>query len=205
MIEKVDNEDMYQSIWEFSDNILDAIDLGEKIKLSNDYKNLNKIIVAGMGGSAIGGDVVYALVNNELKIPFFVLRGYDLPSWVDNSTLVICSSYSGNTEETISILEKAKSRGTQVCSITTGGEIQQLCSKYDYDAVIIPSGLQPRAALAFSFIPLLYILYKLEVITSNIKSWLISSSKLIRKNRVNYIIITFRYARYLFIERTNLI
>ena len=66
MIEKVDNENMYQSIWEFSDNILDAIELGEKIKLVNDYKNLNKIIVAGMGGSAIGGDVVHAIVNDEL-------------------------------------------------------------------------------------------------------------------------------------------
>ena len=188
MIEKVDNENMYQSIWEFSDNILDAIKLGEKLNLVNDYKSINKIIVAGMGGSAIGGDVVYALVNDELKIPFFVLRGYDIPSWVDNSTLVICSSYSGNTEETISILEKAKSRGCQICSITTGGELKRLCSKYDYDTVIIPSGLQPRAALAFSFIPLLYILYKLKVITSNIKSWLISSSELIRDNRTNYVI-----------------
>jgi len=188
MIEKVDNENMYQSIWEFSDNILDAIELGEKINLINDYKTINKIIVAGMGGSAIGGDVAYALVNDELKIPFFVLRGYDIPSWVDSSTLIICSSYSGNTEETICILEKAKSRGSQVCSITTGGKIQTLCSEYDYDTVIIPSGLQPRAALAFSFIPILYILYKLKIISSNIKSWLISSSKLIRDNREKYVI-----------------
>jgi len=188
MIEKVDNENMYQSIWEFSDNIFDAVKLGEEINLVNDYKTIDKVIVAGMGGSAIGGDVVYALVNDELKIPFFVLRGYDIPTWVDKSTLVICSSYSGNTEETISVLEKAKSRGAQVCSISTGGKIQQLCSKYDYDIVIIPSGLQPRAALAFSFIPLLYILYKLKIITSDIKSWLISSSELIRDNRAIYVI-----------------
>ena len=188
MIEKIDNENMYQSIWDFSENILDSVKLGEKINLVNDYKTINKVIVAGMGGSAIGGDVVYALVNDELKIPFFVLRGYDLPSWVDSLTLVICSSYSGNTEETISILENAKSRGGQICSITTGGKIKQLCSRYYYDAVIIPSGLQPRAALAFSFIPILYILYKLKIITSNIKSWLVSSSELIRDNREKYVI-----------------
>ena len=188
MIEKVDNENMYQSIWEFSDNILDAIELGEKINLINDYKTINKIIVAGMGGSAIGGDVAYALVNDEIKIPFFVLRGYDIPSWVDSSTLIICSSYSGNTEETICILEKGKSRGSQVCSITTGGKIQKLCSEYNYDAVIIPSGLQPRAALAFSFIPILYILYKLKIISSNIKSWIISSTELITDNREKYVL-----------------
>ena len=188
MIENIDKDNMYQSIWNFSDNILDAIELGEKIKLDNDYETINKVIIAGMGGSAIGGDVVYALINEELKIPFIVLRSYDIPSWVDSSTLIICSSYSGNTEETISILKKAKSRGAQVCSITTGGKIQKLCSKYNYDSVIIPSGLQPRAALAFSFIPLLYILNKLSIITSNIKSSLISSSELIRNYREKYVI-----------------
>ncbi len=186
-MEKIDKENMYQSIWNFSDNIIDAIALGEKINLVNKYRNINKVIVAGMGGSAIGADVVYALLNEEIEIPFIILRGYDIPAWVDKSTLVICSSYSGNTEETIAILEKAKTKGAQICSITTGGEIERLCSKYIYDSVIIPSGLQPRAALAFSFIPLLYVLLKLKIIKSDIKSWLISSSELIRNHRKEFV------------------
>ena len=109
MIDKIDKDNMYKSILDFSDNILDAVKLGDSIKFLNDYSSINKIIVAGMGGSAIGGDVTYALVNDEIIIPYLVVRGYNIPTWVDSSTLVICSSYSGNTEEIISILGKAQS------------------------------------------------------------------------------------------------
>ena len=186
MIDKIDKDNMYQSIFDFSDNMLDAVKLGRSIKFLNDYSSINKIIVAGMGGSAIGGDVTYALVNDEIKIPYLVVRGYDIPTWVDSSTLVICSSYSGNTEETISILGKAHTKGAKVCAITTGGKIGKICDRYNYDKVIIPSGMQPRAALAFSFIPILHILYSLNIISTNINSSLVSSSKLIKENSRKY-------------------
>ena len=186
MIDKIDKDNMYKSILDFSDNILDAVKLGDSIKFLNDYSSINKIIVAGMGGSAIGGDVTYALVNDEITIPYLVVRGYNIPTWVDSSTLVICSSYSGNTEETISILGKAQSKGAKVCAITTGGKIGKICEKYNYDKVIIPSGMQPRAALAFSFIPILYILCRLNIISTSITSSLISSSKLIKENSKKY-------------------
>ena len=100
-MEKIDKDNMYGSIWDFPENIVEAIGIGESINLKNKYSDINKIIVAGMGGSAIGGDVVYSLVGDEIKIPYFVIRGYNLPAWVDSTTLVICSSYSGDTEETI--------------------------------------------------------------------------------------------------------
>jgi len=186
MIEKIDKDNMYQSILDFSDNILDAVKLCGSLKFFNDYSNINKIIVAGMGGSAIGGDVTYALVNDEIKIPYLVVRGYNIPTWVDSLTLVICSSYSGNTEETISILGKAHAKGAKVCAITTGGKIGKICDKYNYDKVIIPSWMQPRAALAFSFIPILHILYILNVISTNITSSLISSSKIIKEKSKKY-------------------
>ena len=157
-MEKFDKDNMYGSIWDFPENIVEAIGLGESVNLKNKYSDINKIIVAGMGGSATGGDVVYSLIGHEIKIPYIVIRGYNIPTWVDSSTLVICSSYSGNTEETIRFLEKAKSAQAKIVAITTGGELAKLCKKYNFDRVIIPSGLQPRAALAFSFIPLLFIL-----------------------------------------------
>ena len=186
MIDKVDKDKMFQSIWNFPENIDAAIKLGERIILKNDYSGINKIVIAGMGGSAIGGDVVYTMLNDEIKIPFFVFRGYDIPRWVDSSTLVICSSYSGNTEETINVLEKAVLNGAKICAITTGGTILKLSKKYNFDIVIIPPGMQPRAALAFSFIPLLYILSKLNIISIEFKSSLISSSQVIKKYRHIY-------------------
>jgi len=185
-MEKIDKDNMYESIWDFPDNIVEAIELGESIRLKNNYSKINKIIVAGMGGSAIGGDVVYSLVGNEIKIPYCVIRGYNIPNWVDTTTLVICSSYSGNTEETIEIFGKVKSVDAKVSAITTGGRIGQLCEKYSFDKVIIPSGLQPRAALAFSFIPILFILLKLNIISNNFLAWLVSTSELIKHNRIMY-------------------
>jgi len=183
---EIDKDDMYQSIWDFPENIIDAIELSENITLKNEYRDLNNIIIAGMGGSAIGGDVVYSLIKNEIKIPFVVNRGYDLPAWANSSTLIICSSYSGNTEETISILEEAKSLDAKVIGITTGGVLESLCKNYSFDFVNIPSGLQPRAALAFSFIPLLYILKKTSLINVEVSSWLKSSVDLIKSKRVEY-------------------
>ena len=185
-MEKIDKDNMYGSIWDFPENIFEAIGIGESINLKNKYSDINKIIVAGMGGSAIGGDVVYSLVGNEIKIPYFVIRGYNLPAWVDSKTLVICSSYSGNTEETIEILEKAKFVQAKICAITTGGRLEQLCEKDNFDRVIIPSGLQPRAALAFSFIPILFVLLKLNIISNNFLEWLMSSTNLIKQNREIY-------------------
>ena len=185
-MEKIDKDNMYGSIWDFPENIVEAIGLGESINLKNKYSDINKIIVAGMGGSAIGGDVVYSLVGNEIKIPYFVIRGYNLPAWVDSTTLVICSSYSGNTEETIEILEKAKFVQAKICAITTGGRLEQLCEKDNFDRVIIPSGLQPRAALAFSFIPILFVLNKLDIISNKFLMWLESSTGLIKQNRKIY-------------------
>ena len=183
---EIDKDDMYQSIWDFPENIIDAIKLSENITLKNEYLDVNNIIIAGMGGSAIGGDVVYSLIKNEIKIPFVVNRGYDLPAWANSSTLIICSSYSGNTEETISILEEAKSLGAKVIGITTGGVLESLCKNYSFDFVNIPSGLQPRAALAFSFIPLLYILKKTSLINVEVSSWLKSSVDLIKSKREEY-------------------
>ena len=183
---EIDKDDMYQSIWDFPENIIDAIELSENITLKNEYRDVNNIIIAGMGGSAIGGDVVYSLIKNEIKIPFVVNRGYDLPAWANSSTLIICSSYSGNTEETISILEEAKSLGAKVIGITTGGLLESLCKNYSFDFVNIPSGLQPRAALAFSFIPLLYILKKTSLINVEVKNWLESSVDLIKSKREEY-------------------
>ena len=183
---EIDKNDMYQSIWDFPENIIDAIELSENITLKNEYLDVNNIIIAGMGGSAIGGDVVYSLIKNEIKRPFIVNRGYDLPAWANSSSLIICSSYSGNTEETISILEKAKFLGARVIGITTGGVLESLCKNYKFDFVRIPSGLQPRAALAFSFIPLLYILKKTSLINVEVKDWLESSANLIRSKREEY-------------------
>ena len=146
MNRKIDKENMYKSIWEFADNLEDAYLLGDNIQLKYKYLNINNIIIAGMGGSAIGGDVAFVLERNNLKIPFQVIRDYSCPSYVNKNTLVICSSYSGNTEETISVFKDAIKKGAMVCGITTGGLLEKELTKRDLDIIMVPKGLQPRAA-----------------------------------------------------------
>mgnify|MGYP001412764092 FL=1 len=186
MIDIIDKDNMFKSISNFPDNIIDAINIGEKIDFKNNYSQINKIIISGMGGSAIGGDIVYALIKNEINIPYFVQRGYDIPKWVDSSTLVICSSYSGNTEETLTVFRKAVIAGAKVIGITTGGTLHQECKKNNFDYVQIPSGLQPRAALAFSFVPLLFLLLNLDKISDKFISILKSSSSSLEKKKNIY-------------------
>ena len=186
MTKNIDKDNMFKAISDFPDNIIDAINIGKEIHLNNDYFHINKIIISGMGGSAIGGDIVYTLIKNEIKVPYFVQRGYNIPQWVDNSTLVVCSSYSGNTEETLTVFEKAKISGAKVIGITTGGILYQECKKNNFDFIQIPSGLQPRAALAFSFVPLLFILLRLGKISDKFISRLQSSSISLEKTKYIY-------------------
>ena len=154
MYEILDKENMFSSIWDFPENLSDALELGNNIKLNQEYGEINSIVIAGMGGSAIGGDVVSILEKENINIPFAVSRGYSIPNWVNENTLVICSSYSGNTEETLSVLDEALIKNAIICGVTTGGILADILKENDKDIVIIPGGLQPRAALAFSFVPI---------------------------------------------------
>ena len=106
----VDSSNMFKSIYDFSSNIESAFEIGEKILLNNNYNSINRVVIAGIGGSAIGGDVVRLLISSSNNIPITVSRNYNLPSWVDENSLVICSSYSGNTEETLSSFDDAKNK-----------------------------------------------------------------------------------------------
>lgn len=118
------------------------------------------VVICGMGGSAIGADLVRGLVEEHLPVPIMVNRDYRLPGFVDEDTLVIASSYSGGTEETLSAYEHARQLGASVAVITTGGELGRRAEKAGLPVVTIPKGLQPRAALAYSLVPLLALLHR---------------------------------------------
>jgi len=113
----------------------------------------NGAIVCGMGGSAIGGDVVGACLDG-LPVPYQVVRGYELPAWVSERTLVFAVSYSGNTEETLSCVARALPRGCRPVCVTSGGRLAALAARHDLPLVAVPAGLQPRAAIGFLSTPI---------------------------------------------------
>ncbi len=114
---------------------------------SIDASKIKNIIVTGLGGSAIGGDVISNLFKEELNIPYFVNRNYNLPQFVNENTLVVLSSYSGNTEETISAAKDALERNAQIIAVTTGGKILEFANKNNIPCVVLKKGYQPRYSL----------------------------------------------------------
>ncbi len=136
-----------------------------EFNLPRDYSEVDKVVVLGMGGSAIGGDLVSSLVVPEAKLPVLVLRDYDLPAFVDDKTLVIASSYSGMTEETLSSFEQALKTESKKLVLTTGGELKSMAEKNGIPVFTFDYKGQPRAALPFSLLPILGFLQRLGLVS----------------------------------------
>lgn len=161
LYKKQDPEHMLERIKELPMQCRQAWDAAMSFELPADYSDIDKVIILGMGGSAIGGDLVRSLVQPEAPIPVIVHRDYGIPAYVDESTLLIGSSYSGNTEETLSGFEPALKTGAKKLAITTGGKLQQMAEANNIPVFKIEYKAQPRAALGFSFLPTLGMLQKL--------------------------------------------
>lgn len=121
----------------------------------NDGRAIASIVVTGMGGSALAALLAKAWLKNDIIVPFEVMRGYDLPAYVNHQTLVIASSYSGNTEETVSALGQAKERGAQIGVIASGGKLIEIADASNIAHVTLPTGLQPRMAVIYNLRALL--------------------------------------------------
>jgi len=136
-----------------------------KVDIDSSYaKKISNIVVAGMGGSAISGDLLKSFLRDELQIPLHVNRDYDLPKFVDKKTLVIVSSYSGNTEESISCFKEAAKKGCKIIAVSTGGLLMKFADEKNFPCIKLKAGFQPRFALGVSFFTLLKILQSLELI-----------------------------------------
>jgi len=147
---------------QFPEHIKDAITCGNKVDISKEYgTQVQNIVFSGMGGSAIGADLIRCLFLNDIQIPIIVNRDYRLPHFVNQNTLLIVSSYSGNTEETVSSLADGIKRGAKIITITTGGVIGKAAKDNAIPMVTIPEGIPPRHALAYLVFPVLVIFEKL--------------------------------------------
>ncbi len=155
---KIDRSNMLQLLTAFPQQFRQARQIGEAFDLEIANQNVKNIVFVGMGGSAIGGDLIISCLNPELKIPAFVNRNYFLPNFVDQSSLVIVSSFSGNTEESLSCYEDAKVKGAYIVCIASGGKLAQQANQDSIPFITIPGGTPPRTALGYLSIPLLVLL-----------------------------------------------
>lgn len=155
---------MFRCVADFPLQVEEALRIGAGAPLPLTSSGVRSIVLTGMGGSAIAGDLLRSYVAEELQIPFLVNRTYRLPGFVDRDSLVIVSSYSGNTEETMASYRDATHREAAVLCITTGGEVERLALKHGHACIKVPPGLQPRAALGYSFFPLFLALSRMGFI-----------------------------------------
>lgn len=141
-----------------------------RIKIPPAYLQTKHTVFCGMGGSAIGADFVTALPAEYLKEPTVVTRGYDLPAWVGQQTLVITISYSGNTEETLACFSEARKRKASIITLTHGGIIERISIKEQYPNATIPDTIIPRASVAFQIGALVNILARMGKIPQPLAS-----------------------------------
>lgn len=153
MIEIIDN---------LPDDIVNAIDLSEGIDVK--FKGIKNVVIGGMGGSAIGGEIAKYFAMQNGNLPVEIIRDYELPNYVNEETLLICSSYSGNTEETISLYKKGRKKKSQIFVITSNGILEDLAKKEKNPFLLIPKGYAPRCAIAYLFFPIIKILEKSDII-----------------------------------------
>ena len=160
-----DPDDMYGRILRFPEQVAEAIDIGKAAKLGELTRaKFRNVVVAGLGGSAIGGDLVRSYAAEWLKVPMMVVRDYVLPNFVGPDTLVLASSYSGNTEETLSAYAQAHAQKARILTFTTGGKLAERAHEDGHPVIELPGGFMPRAALGYSFFPMLTALGKLKLI-----------------------------------------
>lgn len=145
---------------QFAQASFDAEVLGEE----NDGREITSVVVTGMGGSALAALLAKAWLKNDITIPFEIIRGYDLPAYVADHTLVIASSYSGNTEETVSALGQATGKGAQLGVIASGGKLIEIADGASIAHVTLPSGLQPRMAVIYNLRAVLALLENFGIV-----------------------------------------
>lgn len=151
---QIDKSGMEEKLFHLPEQILEAIKFADfsNIRIDREIRN---IVVAGMGGSAIAGDILKAVFWHTGAIPVEIVRYYSLPRFIDSHTLLIVVSYSGNTEETLSCFHQGEKRGAKIFCISSGGELTEIAKEKSIPIVQIPKEFPPRCAIGYLTVPML--------------------------------------------------
>lgn len=177
-ISNIDRSNMLSFCVETAKHYENAFKMAKTVTVN--YSKPNAIIVAGMGGSAIGGELLKDWTHNTLKIPVEVCKDYALPAYADEKTLNLIVSYSGDTEETLSIFLEALKKKCMIFCISSGGALREFAEKMNVTHLHVPYGIPPRAALPYLFIPLLVFMDKLGL-ASNVKTEISRAIEIMRQ------------------------
>ena len=176
---------MNDYINDFTNHLSDALTIGSSAVLKTTNKSFSNILICGLGGSGIGGTIVKDLISKDISIPIETSKGYDIPGFVNEKTLVVACSYSGNTEETLSALNKCLEKNAEVVIVCSGGKLQDLALEKDLNHIIIPGGNPPRAMFGYGFTQLFFVLNNYGIINDSFKADFEKSILLINTEQEN--------------------
>lgn len=155
---RLDSKGMLDLVKAFPSHMEDAWERGRRFSSALEPARVSRVVVCGMGGSAIGADLVRSYLGDALAVPIHANRAYDVPAALRRDAFFVFSSYSGNTAETLAAYDRVRALGHAAAAITVGGELAARCGRDGVPVCAIPGGMPPRAAIAYSFFPLLHIL-----------------------------------------------
>lgn len=154
----------------FTNHIKSAVETAEKTRLKTSSSKIKNVLICGLGGSGVGGNVINDIVSTKTTIPVLLNKDYSIPGFVNKYSLAIVCSYSGNTEETLSAFEACRDKKAEIIVVTSGGELGSLAEKHKCNKLCIPEGHPPRAMFGYSFVNLFYALKHYGVIDDSFKS-----------------------------------
>jgi len=169
----------------FTDHLKEAIAIGKASQLNSCDTKIENVLICGLGGSGIGGTILNDLISDKVNVPVNGSKDYNIPNYVGKNTLVIASSYSGNTEETLFSLRACQEKGAQIACISSGGALEETAKENGYNLITIPGGHPPRAMFGYSFTQLFFMFNHYGLIDDSFLSDFDKSIKLLDNEKQN--------------------
>lgn len=176
---------MKDLIKDFPNQLEHALKIASEAQLRNHGMRPANVLITGLGGSGISASIVKDLCEATARVPIAVNKGYTVPHWVGAETLLIASSYSGNTEETLEASLKGVEYGAMMAAITSGGQLKKICEERGLNHIVIPGGNPPRSMLAYSFVQLFRILSNYHVQIPDWESEIAAAVEMLRKEQAD--------------------
>jgi len=152
---------------QFTNQLSDALKIGHSAVLNQSKKEIKNIVITGLGGSGIGGKIATQLRSKQLRVPVVINNDYTLPQFVSENSLIIVSSFSGNTEETLEALTTAQAKNAEIACITSGGKLADIANQMGYNLIVLPDAFSPRAMLTYSVVQQFFLLAHYGLIDSS--------------------------------------
>lgn len=169
----------------FPTHLVEALAIGRAATFQNTNGTFENVVISGLGGSGIGGKIVSQLVAEHCSLPIICTNDYVLPGFVSSKTLVIISSYSGDTEETVAAYNEAKAKGATIACITSGGKIGAAAKADGYNCIFIPGGNPPRSMFGYSSVQVLFTLKAYGLADSSFEKEIEAAIALLNAEKAN--------------------